>query len=242
MHYPKRMQVWQICMTCKRCYGDTYVLSSRMISTCKGMVYLESKGIIHRDLACRNILVHSPSFFLYNNRFHKLMASILVLWQILACQEKQMSTNQKLRSFQFDGNNIIFYSFVDFIRSAPEVLKKHAATSKSDVFSFGIVIQEILTFGETPYEFLRTNKEVMEYVCAGRVIPKTSSCPDELYAIMLKCWKEEPSERPSFKEILDMLNEIRGQKAQEAVIGNQEANNYYKVTDENEVEYSTTNN
>ena len=135
-------------------------------------------------------------------------------------------------------NNRQKWDFIDFIRSAPEVLKKQAVTSKSDVFSFGIVMHEILTFGETPYEFLRSNQAVAEYVCEGRRLPQLPTCPDALYEIMQKCWKENASERPSFKEILEMLVAIRGQDVREAAVDNQGAH-YYKVMDERNDNYST---
>jgi hypothetical protein len=105
---------------------------------------------------------------------------------------------------------------------------------------------QILTFGAAPYENVQSNQKVVEYVLAGNRLPKVSQCPDELYELMQSCWKDNPRDRPNFKEILDNLVGIRGEKQQEeedemSMGGSQ----YYKTTQEEEKRennsYSTNN-
>ena len=181
------------------------------------MVYLESKGIIHRDLACRNILVSH-----INGKYSCLVADF--------------GLSRETSEYKAEG------ALIPIRWAAPEVLKKMPVTSKSDVFSFGILMHEIMTYGAPPYEFLQTNREVIEYVCEGQRLPQLPSCPDDLYAIMRKCWKEEPSERPSFKEILDMLTAMRGEeKPENASPEDSHDSEEYKMTnDVRKAQYSNT--
>jgi serine/threonine protein kinase len=112
--------------------------------------------------------------------------------------------------------------------SAPEVMKQEKVTSKSDVFSFGVCMWEILEKGKCkellspsslfssliavcPFPSLsvpwigETNVEVAKAVLRGERLPKPEDCPDELYELMLKCWKANPDERPTFQEVLNGL-------------------------------------
>jgi hypothetical protein len=84
-----------------------------------------------------------------------------------------------------------------------------------------------LNYGETPYDFLTSNREVMEYVCEGKRLPKLFQCSDELYQLMVMCWKADPSERPSFKETLEFLVGIRGEDKRECESLSQ-GSEYYK--------------
>ena len=89
-----------------------------------------------------------------------------------------------------------------------------------------------MTFGETPYEFLHTNREVMEYVLGNKRLPKLSQCSQELYDLMLKCWSEDPLDRPTFKNVLESLLRIAPQSEDNedtGLIGG--GSGYYKTTE-----------
>ena len=129
---------------------------------------------------------------------------------ILDFQGKHQNTQLQVQWFLLDGKFLRNFLFWSILRSAPEVLRKQNATSKSDVFSFGIVIHEILDNGEIPYKFLYSNNAVYEYVDRGQRLEKLPQCPDDLYKLMTECWREAPNERPTFKEILNSLLAMQG--------------------------------
>ena len=96
--------------------------------------------------------------------------------------------------------------------SAPEVLTERKVSRASDVWSFGIVLWEILE-GKMPYYDLLNNAEVIELVCNQHKTParptKRYPYPDDLYdVILMSCWKEDPSLRPTFDELFVMLDDL----------------------------------
>jgi fyn-related kinase len=145
----------------------------------KGMVYLESQDLIHRDLAARNILVANDD---------SLKIADFGLSRIVE-----------------RANGSIYYARarIDLpIRwTAPEGLSaKKKFTVKSDVWSFGILLFEVMTFGKQPYEGMGVY-EVVSKVGADYIMPQPEGCTDRAYGMMTDCWKRQPEERPSFKEI-----------------------------------------
>jgi serine/threonine protein kinase len=80
-------------------------------------------------------------------------------------------------------------------------------TTKSDCWSFGVLLYEIWTRAETPYKDM-TNNAVWVQVIAGYRLPCPDLCPTDVYAIMQRCWSSIPEERPSFDEILETLTQL----------------------------------
>jgi serine/threonine protein kinase len=74
-------------------------------------------------------------------------------------------------------------------RTAPEVFKSGQYTTKSDVWSFGVVMWEIFEYGAKPYAWL-SNEEVVEKVQSGTRLGKPSNCSDEVFEIMTQCWDQ----------------------------------------------------
>jgi len=154
-----------------------------IIDAAKGMAYLESKQIVHRDLAARNLLVTEGG-------------SVKVSDFGMARNDSYVSSSE---------------SQIPVRWASPEMLRDQAVTSKSDVFSFGVTMWEIFSFGRKPHITL-SNKEVVQLVLDPDVtekMEKPQKCPAVIYKLMLSCWKMNPEERPLFSEIVDQLLRIQ---------------------------------
>jgi proto-oncogene tyrosine-protein kinase ROS len=90
---------------------------------------------------------------------------------------------------------------------APESLVDGVFTSQSDVWAFGVLMWEITSLGQQPYQ-ARTNLEVLHHVRAGGRLPKPLNCPARLHQLMLNCWSAVDS-RPSFKLCLEHIVALR---------------------------------
>ena len=90
---------------------------------------------------------------------------------------------------------------------SPESLYDNIFTIKADVWSFGILMWEIVTLGSTPYPGLDT-KQVMRKVANGSRLEKPDHCRREMYNIMFYCWHKDLKERPNFAELVTMLDKL----------------------------------
>ncbi|VEL37794.1 unnamed protein product [Protopolystoma xenopodis] len=84
--------------------------------------------------------------------------------------------------------------------TAPEAANYSRFTIKSDVWSFGILLTELVTYGRVPYPGMH-NAEVLRQVESGYRMPRPAGCPPELYDLMIDCWAADEADRPSFAEI-----------------------------------------
>jgi len=91
--------------------------------------------------------------------------------------------------------------------TAPEVFKYRKYTSKSDTWSLGITIYEIITFGRVPYGGME-NQEVVQKVVDGYRIPQPEECREDLWKIVIDCWKEDPEARPTLAEVARRLGNL----------------------------------
>lgn len=137
-----------------------------------GMAYLESQQLLHRDLAARNVLVGS-SF--------KCKVADFGLARIM---EGEDYCPKSCNKFPVKW-------------TAPEAMMWSRFTIKSDVWSFGVLLMEVITYGANPYPGMN-NREVIERVQGGYRMAKPARCPDELYKVMLHCWDKDPDHRPTF--------------------------------------------
>ncbi|XP_039668533.1 tyrosine-protein kinase ITK/TSK [Perca fluviatilis] len=145
----------------------------------EGMAYLESSNFLHRDLAARNCLVSK------NN-------------------EVKISDFGMTRFVLDDQYTSSQCSKFPVKWSAPEVIKYCKFSSKSDVWSFGVLMWEVYNEGRLPYEN-RTNGEVVESLNSGLRLLKPRLAPDAVHQLMEWCWKEKPEDRPSFAVLLHQL-------------------------------------
>lgn len=91
--------------------------------------------------------------------------------------------------------------------TAPEVSLNKQFSLKSDIWSFGILLFEIITYGQQPYHDL-TNRETVQKVANGYRLPQPSKCPNSIYNVMLSCWAHSPIVRPNFDCLLTYFNKV----------------------------------
>jgi len=150
----------------------------------KGMDYLSSKKVIHRDLAARNILLTAQN----------------------VC---------KVSDFGFSRDVVVNNIYerksegrLPIRWMAPESLFDNIYTTKSDVWSFGVLMWEIVTLGATPYPGM-SGSEVLKKVKEGKRLEKPEHCNREMFNIMYYCWDANPEDRLSFSQLVkdfeDML-------------------------------------
>jgi fyn-related kinase len=149
-----------------------------------GMAYLEGEKIIHRDLATRNIQVGDGIVCKVAN------------FELARVMEEDICEAQEGEKFA-----------IKWI--APEAALYKRFSIKSDVWSFGIVLYEIITYGSVPYPGMN-NIEVLEKVQQGYRMPQPldCGCPEKLYEMMLNCWREDPNDRPTFATLQRELEEF----------------------------------
>ncbi|KAM9426166.1 ephrin type-A receptor 5 [Pholidichthys leucotaenia] len=149
-----------------------------------GMRYLSDMGYVHRDLAARNILVNSN----------------------LVCKVSDFGLSRVLEddpeaAYTTRGGKIP-------IRwTAPEAIAYRKFTSASDVWSYGIVMWEVMSYGERPY-WEMSNQDVIKAVEESYRLPGPMDCPEALYHLMMDCWQRERSSRPKFDEIVCLLDKF----------------------------------
>ena len=88
--------------------------------------------------------------------------------------------------------------------AAPEVVLHRTFSIKSDVWSFGIVLYEIITYGRNPYPSMN-NDDVKQQIQQGYCMPRPRGCPEKLYDIMLDCWQMDATHRPTFERLWERL-------------------------------------
>ncbi|CEF70256.1 Tyrosine-protein kinase receptor [Strongyloides ratti] len=163
-------------------------LISIMVDIGRGAAYLEMNRHVHRDIAARNCLITSK---LPENRIAKIADFGLA---------RDVYSNEYYR---VSGDDFLPLRWL-----APEAAKDGYFSNKSDIWSFGILLWEILTLGETPYG-KRKNFEVISYVNSGGLPDKPEYCPDDVYDIVKECLIFNVTERPSFSVILPKLEDLK---------------------------------
>ncbi|XP_027554196.1 ephrin type-A receptor 6 isoform X5 [Neopelma chrysocephalum] len=149
-----------------------------------GMKYLSDMGYVHRDLAARNILVNSN----------------------LMCKVSDFGLSRVLEddpeaAYTTSGGKIP-------IRwTAPEAIAYRKFSSASDAWSYGIVMWEVMSYGERPY-WEMSNQDVILSIEEGYRLPAPMGCPASLHQLMLHCWQKERNHRPKFSDIVSFLDKL----------------------------------
>ncbi|XP_058163140.1 ephrin type-A receptor 7 isoform X7 [Dasypus novemcinctus] len=149
-----------------------------------GMRYLADMGYVHRDLAARNILVNSN----------------------LVCKVSDFGLSRVIE----DDPEAVYTTTGGKIPvrwTAPEAIQYRKFTSASDVWSYGIVMWEIMSYGERPYWDM-SNQDVIKAIEEGYRLPAPMDCPAGLHQLMLDCWQKERAERPKFEQIVGILDKM----------------------------------
>ncbi|KAK4475998.1 hypothetical protein MN116_001232 [Schistosoma mekongi] len=176
----------------------------------RGMMYLEEQHYVHRDLRSSNILVDSKN---------RLKVADFGLAHVLSGTDEYIGTLHTKYPVRW---------------TAPEGILSQAYSTKSDIWSFGILVYEILTFCELPYKEFNIN-EVKVHVCSGYRLPRpklkisstetlmspddqyeipkrhyveTYMCPIIIYNKLLECWNMLPDKRPSFNSLHYFVEEL----------------------------------
>ncbi|XP_026817639.1 tyrosine kinase receptor Cad96Ca [Rhopalosiphum maidis] len=190
-------------------HGPSSLTSHELIMFCyqiaKGMDFLSSKGIIHRDLAARNILVtEDRACKISDFGFARDVASSRVY-------ERKSEGRLPIRWM------------------APESLFDNLYSAKSDVWSFGVLMWEIVTLGSTPYPGVAA-ADVMKRIRDGYRLDKPQHCRREVYNIMFYCWDKCPDDRPDFAELMGLLDKLLVDETDYIQLDRFPDNAYYNIT------------
>ncbi|XP_003471486.2 ephrin type-A receptor 10 [Cavia porcellus] len=146
------------------------------------MKYLSEMGYVHRGLAARRVLVSSG-----------LICKLSGFGRGPRDRAEAVYTTMSGRS--------------PALWAAPETLQFGHFSSASDVWSFGVVMWEVMAFGERPYWDM-SGQDVIKAVEDGFRLPPPRNCPSPLHRLMLDCWQKDPGERPRFTQIHSILSKM----------------------------------
>jgi len=197
MRHPKLIQLYAVCTDGEPIYIVTELMSHGSLldylhdkgralklpqlvdmaaQVAAGMAYLEAQNYIHRDLAARNVLVGE------NN-----ICKVADFGLARVIERENEYTAREGAKFPIKW-------------TAPEAAMLNRFSIKSDVWSFGILLTEVITYGRIPYPGMN-NAEVLQQIDKGYRMPPPNGCPELLYQLMLDCWKFNPEDRPTFETL-----------------------------------------
>ncbi|XP_032162220.1 tyrosine-protein kinase transmembrane receptor ROR2 isoform X1 [Mustela erminea] len=145
-----------------------------------GMEYLSSHHVVHKDLATRNVLVYDKL---------SVKVSDLGLFREVYSADYCRLTGGALLPVRW---------------MSPEALAHGKFSVDSDIWSYGVLLWEVFSYGLQPY-CGHSNQDVVDMVRGRQVLPCPDDCPAWVYALMVECWHEVPSRRPRFKDIHSRL-------------------------------------
>ncbi|CAB4068987.1 ROR1 [Lepeophtheirus salmonis] len=150
-----------------------------------GLEYLSSHHYVHRDIATRNCLV--------GDNLSIKISDFGLARDIYASDYYRVQTKSLLPVRWMPPESILYGKFA----------------AESDVWSFGVLLWEIYSYGLQPY-YGYSNTEVIEMIRSRQLLPCPEDCSSRMYAFMVECWHEMPSRRPTFHEIHARLRQWEG--------------------------------
>ncbi|XP_054691603.1 ephrin type-B receptor 3 isoform X1 [Grus americana] len=182
-----------------------------------GMKYLSEMNYVHRDLAARNILVNSN----------------------LVCKVSDFGLSRFLEDDPADPTYTSSLGGKIPIRwTAPEAIAYRKFTSASDVWSYGIVMWEVMSYGERPYWDM-SNQDVINAVEQDYRLPPPMDCPTALHQLMLDCWVRDRNLRPKFAQIVNTLDKLIRNAASLKVIASVQSGISQPLLDRTVPDYTT---
>ncbi|KAM9776549.1 ephrin type-A receptor 10 isoform 1-T2 [Syngnathus typhle] len=156
-------------------------LMDMLTGVASGMKYLAEMGFVHKRLAA-----------------HKVLVNANLGCKVSGFRPLQEDKIEAIYTTLHGGKSVVLWT-------APEAIQYHRFSSASDVWSFGIVMWEVMSYGERPYWDMG-NQDVIKAIEDGFRLPAPVNCPTHLHQLMLDCWQKERTERPTFSQIHSALN------------------------------------
>ena len=164
---------------------NTEVKKKIILDTAEALLFLHSNSILHRDIKAENLLVVST------------LKEAIVNVKLTDFGTARSTTEQVTSKFTKGVGTPIYM--------AVEILKNETYEKSADVYSFGVLMWNIMT-QEEPYKEMTHSWDIAEFVLQGKRLPIPADCPALLRDLITKCWAQNPQDRPTMKEIVSVLS------------------------------------